>query len=479
MGIVLIAINNAKRIYFNSSVGLGIIYEYLAQHGHKPECINYFIDLSHEFYFIEYSGYVPELIDLPAALIMLKNFQKKDCDLLKGITSLTRIQLKNLKNLRDSFDRIPVPDNSVFGFSVLSVSFLYSIYCALLLRKRNPNVKIVFGNYHVSLSQHVRDFVLKSGIADIVVIGDGCEPMLRIARGEISQGVVTGEFRKNIIWPLDYYTRLDFTNGNYMSMTSVGCPLRCYFCASNRENVLYSLQDFEEYLKKLVVKIKVRSIHLVDDEINPSLSRAIQVCGIMKKIGIPWSCFLTPQNITKELAVSLKDSSCSRVFVGTDSFCDERLKYINKPTTAEQNLRSLYALAEQGLRFTVSSILGFPYETKKERKLTVEVYNNIKKRFGKQVYACFSLFKVTPGSYFYSNAAAYGIKFLYWKDAFQEIIPELRDIVRATPERFCIPQSNRNQAIRIMKKFNNFVSEDRTKIHFKEVRLSMGNSNNL
>lgn len=471
MDIVLIAINNAKRIYFNSSVGLGIIYEYLAQQGYRPECVNYFIDLSHEFYFIEYSGYVPELIDLPAILIMLNNFRNKKCDLLKGINCLTHVQFKNLKYLKDSFDKMIVQDNGIFGFSVLSVSFLYSVYCALLLRRKNPKIKIVFGNYHVSLSQHVRDFLLNSGIADVVVIGDGCESMLRIAKGEFSNGVACGEFRKKIVWPLDYYARLNFTNDNYMSLTSVGCPLKCYFCASNRENVLYDLHEFEEYLKELVARIKVKSIHLVDDEINPSLGRAMQVCETMKKIAIPWSCFLTPCNISKELAISLRDSNCSRVFVGTDSFSNERLKYINKPTTEEQNLKALYTLAEQGLKFTVSSILGFPYESKKERMKTVDVYNSIKRRFGNQVYACFSLFKVNPGSYFYNNASTYGIKFLYWKRAYQEIPRELRDIVESTPERFCIPDSDRGQAIRIMKKFNNFVSEDRSKMYFREVHL--------
>ena len=472
MDIILISINNAKRLYFNSSVGLGVIYEFLAQHGHQAKCINYFIDLSHEDFFIEYSGYVPEFINLPATLVLLKNYQEGRPDLLRGVPGLKRAQLNNLRYLENSIAKLEIKDNSIIGFSVLSLSFLYSIYGALLIRRKNPNVKIVFGNYHVTLSENVRNYILKSGIADIAVIGDGCEPMLKVARGEISQGTVTGEFREKVIWPLNYYAHLDYTNNNYMMMTSVGCPFGCYFCASNRKHVMYNLQEFEEHLGKLKKVIRVDSIHLVDDEINPSLKRAIQVCDTMKKIGIRWSCFLAPHNINKELAKYLKESNCDRAFVGTDSFCNPRLKFMNKPSSEEQNLKAIYMLAEQGMNVTVSLILGFPYENKKERKHNIKIYKQIKKTFGNQIYACFSIFKLYPGSYFYHHASKFGIKFSYWQDKYQSIIPELKDVVRVTPERFYVPATNRRRAIGEMKRFNNYLSNLKMDVANKEVQLN-------
>lgn len=472
MNIILIAINNSRRIYFNSSVGLGVIYEYLLSHGYKSKCINYFIDLSHENFFIECSGYVPEFTNLPAALTMLKNYRDKTPDLLKGVPGLKKIQLKNLRFLRKSIEKLEVKDNSIIGFSVLSLSFLYSVYSALLIRRKNPKVKIVFGNYHITLSQNVRDFILKSGIADVAVIGDGCEPMLKVITREVSNGIVKGEFRENIIWPLNYYASLDYTNNNYTLMTSVGCPFACYFCPCSRKHTMYNLQRFEEYVKELSKRIKVEAIHLSDDEINPSLNRAIQVCDTMRKIGIPWSCFLTPRNINKELAVCLKRSNCNRIFVGADSFCNARLKYINKPVTEEQNLEAIYTLAEQGLRLTVPLILGFPDEDKRERGHNIKLYREIKKRFGDQIYACFSIFKLYPGSYFYNNASRYGIRFSYWHEKYQRIIPELRDVIRATPERFYVPSTNRRKAIREMKKYNNYLSTIKSKVVYKEVHLN-------
>lgn len=469
--ITLIAINNIKKLYFNVPIGLGIIYEYLVKHNYKPKCVNYFINLDYEDYTLEYGGYIPELINLPEILQILKNHKDNKEDLLNNIIELNNNQIKNLRNLEKSINKLHIKDNAVFGFSVFSLSFLYSVYCALLIRKKNPKVRIVFGGYHITLSKNVRDFILKSGITDIAVIGDGCEPMLKIVKGKILKGIIVGNFEKNVTWPLDYYARLSYTNNRYMTMASVGCPFKCYFCASKRKHVLYDLGQFEQYLKRLLKKIKIESFHLVDDEINSSIGRANRICRIMRRIDVPWSCFLSPTNINKELAINLKKSNCIRVFVGADSFYNPRLRYINKPTTERQNLKAISLLAKQGLKISMSLIVGFPNESKNETKHNIKIYHNLRKRFDEQIFICFSIFKLYPGSYFYHHAIDHGIKFSYWEKKYQKFIPELGNIIKLTPKQFHIPNTNRGGAIKLMEEFNNYLPRNLTDPDYKEVSL--------
>lgn len=459
MSTLLIAINNVKRIHFNVSIGLGLIYEHLIENGYSASCVNYFIDQSFESVFVEKSGDIPELVDLPAILLMLRNARHQETNLLRGIRCLHKKQKNNLYYLESKIKSLDLADIDIVGFSIYSLSFMYSIYCALLLRRKKPNIRVVFGGYHVSLSLIVRNFLLNAGIADIAVIGDGSEPMLRIVKGEVQKGIVHGAFKCKVLSPVRYYMQTSSPVKSYMMMTSVGCPFQCRFCASDREYVEHDLAVFSKEATLLMEKVKVEQLHLVDDEINASVERALLVCETMRTFGIPWSCFLTPTNITKELALRLKESGCNRVFLGADSFSDKRLRFINKPTTEQKNIEAITMLADQGLRITVSLILGFPNESRQERSHNIQVYKKIKKRYGKQVYACISVFKVYPGAYFYTHPEKSGIRLTYWPKKYHRIVPELEHIIRSAPKGYRPVHTNIKSAIRLMKRFNNYIPE--------------------
>ena len=99
-------------------------------------------------------------------------------------------------------DSLDISDDDVFCFCTTYVSIVPMIYFALKLKTINKNVKTIFGGYHVTLSKHTRDLILRLGIGDVVVMNDGSGVILDIVEGN-RQGLVDGPYIKNARLP-DY-----------------------------------------------------------------------------------------------------------------------------------------------------------------------------------------------------------------------------------------------------------------------------------
>ncbi|MBY8999680.1 MAG: radical SAM protein [Candidatus Heimdallarchaeota archaeon] len=447
--IQLISINNGLVTELRRS-STSIIKQFLINNGYDVECNDYFYIMYSRFSKTEYASYVAELADLPKFIPMLKNYRENKDNLLKGIEDeFTEHQWKILHRIDSDVRELEIPDNSVFGFSVTYISHFYCSYYALKLRQKNPNIKIVMGGYHMGFGENVRDFSLISGIVDVVVKDDGCQPMLDVIEGRLTSGDVVGRFSKVPSWP--EFSRLDIelSKGIIPSLTSVGCPNQCAFCASKRPFITYDLDKMEEYLIRTKKRSGFTAIELADDNINATVERGIQVCDMMKRVGVQaWHSFGVPRNIHPDFVKGLKESNAVSIFLGAESFNNKVYELMNKAQgqTQDEAIQAIERVCESGVMACVGLIVGLPGETDEDNEYRIKICEYFWSKYGRLYDLLATVFKLFPNSKIYQHPDEFGVKLTYWEDEYVNAIPELREVLSKIPKKFTIDGMKRQDA---------------------------------
>jgi len=389
-----------------------IIKQFLEDNSVKSICYDYWYCL-HD---LLNPNYVREIHDMPNFLQLIDNYNN-GCPLSKDL-SLNTDDSRIISELIDDITKIDIKYDDIFGFSITNISYFYLAFAALYVRTINPNVRIAFGGYHVSLSKNLLNVFLDNHIADIMVIDDGCQPMLDIAQSNITSGIVTGEFKQHISWPR--LSRVDalLAEGHLSTVTSFGCPFNCTFCASKRPYIKCDMNDFVQYLNIMSSK-GFKQLEVNDDNFNGDLNRAMEVTKVIGSSKFEsWSLWAHPSNITPEWVELLKEFRCNRVFMGVESFSDKVLILANKASdqTVNDGIRAIDILANQEILATVGLIIGMPGETDEEFDKTLNTAKYINDKYGEYVDISPILFKIYPNSDHYNNPGKYGITFKYWEN---------------------------------------------------------------
>ena len=111
-----------------------------------------------------------------------------------------------------------------------------------------------------------------------------------------------------------------------------GCPYRCIFCVwpatmtSNdpdgtrpRRARRYNADYVYAFLSEIVGKYNYRSIYFDDDTFNLDDKHVLEVCDVMKRIGLPWAAMCRPDTIEMETWRAMRDSGCFGVKLGFES----------------------------------------------------------------------------------------------------------------------------------------------------------------
>lgn len=255
-----------------------------------------------------------------------------------------------------------------------------------------PETLIVCGGPHPTI---MPEEVLGSSNSDIVVLGEGEETFLEIARNYNNknklltiQGTVTrkdNEIQKNplrsVINNLDSIPFPDrsllnitkYPGYHYKKMpvdTSIisarGCPYNCIYCS----NPVWKLQkpwyrvrspknvvDEMEYLKN---EYGIREFYDETDEFNGNLKWAKDVCDEItrRKLNIFWKVQMRADNVDEELAQKMKESGCWLSFFGIETGNDRTSKGINKNITQGQVVKALTIFKKAKLK-TFALLMAF------------------------------------------------------------------------------------------------------------------------
>jgi radical SAM superfamily enzyme YgiQ (UPF0313 family) len=303
-------------------------------------------------------------------------------------------------------------DPDILGFSVLLSAAKEAPKIAERVKADNPNMTIVFGNYHATFN--AERILKKYPFVDVVVRGEGEYTSLELVRcleknGNLAEvegitfrnkGRIVSTPDRPLIKDVDSlpFPDRNLTAAHYTStifgvkvatkkfttlISSRGCPFRCSFCGIRKfargvwrprsvENVIEELEflqseGYEQFL-------------FADDNFTLNAKRVSKLCRRMKEEGmdIEWFCDSRVDHVSYDMFREMVKAGCRCLFFGIESANQRILDYYKKGITPEQSERAVRKARKAGIDIIVGSfIVGAPDETRREIVNTLQFTNKL------------------------------------------------------------------------------------------------------
>ncbi len=232
--------------------------------------------------------------------------------------------------------------------------------------------------------------------ADQVVVGEGEEALLRIARGEAADRIVRGTPVKNIDDtppPARHLMRMDYYAGRHKRMpnaaqyflsrstrlgtilASRGCPYSCTFCHNSWKGlpVRYnSPARVMAEIKELKERYHANALFFADDDYFVNKKRLTAICETMiaENMDIAWAANARVSSLDESTVALAKKAGCRQICLGIESGSQRILDVLNKRTTVEQGVNAVRIIKDAGLIAYSTFMIGNPTETKEDIEMT-------------------------------------------------------------------------------------------------------------
>ena len=339
-----------------------------------------------------------------------------------GILSLATYLSENNFNvsLLDQFARnlsidetlnwIKQEDPDIIGFSTITTAGtgITSAEIAKRIKKEiNPNIKILFGNYHATFND-VR-ILKKYPFIDACIRGEGEHTLLEIVEKtekgqsfEDIRGVTyqeNGKITKNNDRPLiknidvlpfpnrkllgnvEYKNTvegIDLTIGKFTSAASSrGCAFKCSFCSSSMFWGHWRPRSPENIVEELNMLIEqgYKNLYWVDDNFTLSKKRLFALSKLIRKekLDFNWMAEGRVTQSSLEVLAAMKRSGCRIISYGIESGSQRILNWYNKQIQLSQVFNAIRNSRKTGIDLILGNfIIGAPIETREE---IIETFN--------------------------------------------------------------------------------------------------------
>jgi len=301
-------------------------------------------------------------------------------------------------------------DPQVVGIGVMTIECKYGFIDAAKVKEINSEVTIIFGGPHCS---HEPQFILNDPNVDLMVSGEGdltiVELIDALEQDRDIENVPGIAYKKNgsyirtadrpVIRDLDkfdqeydlinleryfnFQSSMDFfpvfRNKRFLPLvTSRGCPFKCTYCHDIFDKSIQyrSPKAVVDEIEYLINKYGVREFHIVDDVFNVNMKRAkIVLDAIIQRnlnIHISFPNGLRADFFDDELIDKMQRAGVYRMALGIESGSQRIQDMIKK----DLDINIIYDVVEKLTRARMSVhgffMLGFPSETRKEMKETID-----------------------------------------------------------------------------------------------------------
>jgi radical SAM superfamily enzyme YgiQ (UPF0313 family) len=174
--------------------------------------------------------------------------------------------------------------------------------------------------------------------------------------------------------------------------TSRGCPFKCIFCVwpavmtghdpdgtSPRRVRGYSPEYVERHIRERMAVMPVRSIYLDDDTFNLTDKHTEAICGVMERIGLPWSAMCRADTIKPATWRRMRESGCFGVKLGFESGSQHVLDHIvnKRLDLAKAEAETLPLLQSLGFTVHTTWTVGLPGETASQQLETMAMIRRL------------------------------------------------------------------------------------------------------
>jgi len=303
-------------------------------------------------------------------------------------------------------------DPDILGFSVLLPSFREALDIARQAKTQNPNVVIVFGNYHAAFN--AKRIIGKYPFVDVIVHGEGEYISLELVRCLEKRGNlkdvkgITFRNHEKAVSTLERPLQRDLdllpipnrnlikakyssdifgikvATKNFTSLVSSrGCPFGCSFCACTMfARRLWRPRSVKNIMEELTFLRSegYEQFLFVDDNFTLNPKRVIRLCREIRKekMSIEWICDSRVDNCTYDMLREMVKAGCRVLYFGIESANQRILDYYKKGITPEQSKTAVKKARRAGIDVIVGSfIVGAPDETRKEIQNTLKFAHDL------------------------------------------------------------------------------------------------------
>ena len=169
-------------------------------------------------------------------------------------------------------------------------------------------------------------------------------------------------------------------------LTSRGCPYKCSFCAwpatmtgydptGDRQRAVrfHPAAWVKSYIQEMLARYPFRTIYFDDDTFNLNDAHVLEICEVMREIGLPWFAMCRADTSKPETLRMMKESGCKGVKIGCESGSQ---RVVTEIVNKRLNLfhvehEDLPLLRDLGLSVHTTWTTGLPGETHAEAQETL------------------------------------------------------------------------------------------------------------
>jgi len=394
-------------------------------------------------------------------------------------------------SIKNTVEWVKKEDPDVLGFSTLVNSGRTAALIAGRVKEENPNITIVFGNFHATFN--AERILRKYPCVDIIVRGEGEYTSLELVeclkKGGKLKNVLGITFRKKnqiistpdrpLIKDIDalpfpdrellggyhativgaYIAPKKFTN----ILSSRGCIFKCRFCGARLlSRGIWRPRSVESTMEeiRLLAGKGYKQLLFADDNFTLNPKRVAKLCRQIRKekIDVEWFFEGRVDSCSYDMLREAVKAGCRIVIFGIESANQRILDYYKKKITVKQSVDAVENARKAGIDVIVGSfVVGGPDETRQE------IYNTLK--FAQKLAVDipnFNILNAFPGSQIWEELKMKGVlnEDQYWETgiAVSKVSPdalpfeEVKQIVREHYLRFfCRPKHILAQVVRTLK----------------------------
>jgi anaerobic magnesium-protoporphyrin IX monomethyl ester cyclase len=314
--------------------------------------------------------------------------------------------------LKGTVDWVKKEEPDILGFSTCSSSCRKAALIAERVKKENPNIVTVFGNFYATFN--AERILKKYPFVDVIVRGEGEYTSLELAKclekKRDLKKVLGINFRKNdqiistpdrpLIKDIDAlpFPDREMLDVEYHNTTagivvapkkfssfvsSRGCVFKCRFCGCRRlARNLWRSRSVENILEELHLLSSqgYKQFLFVDDNFTLNTKRVIKICHRLRKERVDVEFFAEGRvdNCPKNMLQEMVRANCKMMYFGIENGTQKVLDYYDKRTTPKQAEDATKKARKAGIDVIVASfILGAPNETRKEIQNTLKFAQKI------------------------------------------------------------------------------------------------------
>lgn len=310
-------------------------------------------------------------------------------------------------SMKGTVDWVKKEDSDILGFSTFSSSGRKAAIIAEKVKKQNPNIVIVFGNFLATFN--AERILKKYPFVDVIVRGEGEYTSLELVKclekkGKLKEVLgITFRNKNRIITtpdrplmkdidsiPFPDRELLDVEYHNTTAginvaprkfssfVSSRGCVFRCRFCGCRRlARNLWRSRSVDNILEELhlLASQGYKQFLFVDDNFTLNPKRVIKICQRMRKekVDVEWFAEGRVDQCSYDMLREMVKANCKMIYFGIENASQKVLDYYDKRTTPEQAEVAVKNARKAGIDVIVTSlILGAPNETRQEIQNTLE-----------------------------------------------------------------------------------------------------------